>query len=180
MNVQFWFRHFIHVSHHWHRPIYQLLQQPLRHRSRWHWSCSCWRISHRCHNGRSRILQNRSTRCHFLRQFLVLLGTALQTACNCIGMLIAGGFINGICVGITSSQVLVYLAEIAKKETRGSIVVIRQWAIECGIFIMYFVGYGCKFIQTTATASFRTAWAIQFVPCVILMAGIPFLPRSPR
>ncbi|KAK6592881.1 High-affinity glucose transporter 12 [Botrytis cinerea] len=89
-----------------------------------------------------------------------LLGTALQTSCNGIGMLVAGRFINGICVGITSSQAPVYLAEIAKKESRGSIIVIQQWSIEW--------------------ASFRTAWAMQFVPCVILMMGIPFLPRSPR
>lgn len=57
-------------------------------------------------------------------------------------MLVAGRFINGICVGITSSQVPVYLVEITKKERRGSIVVIQQWAIEWGIFIMYFAGYG--------------------------------------
>ncbi len=116
----------------------------------------------------------------FFACFWWLLGTALQASCNRIGMLVAGRFINGICVGITSSQVPVYLAEISKKETRGSIIVIQQWAIEWGIFIMYFVGYACSFINTTPTASFRTAWAIQFVPCIVLMAGIPFLPRSPR
>ncbi|KAL2835102.1 general substrate transporter [Aspergillus cavernicola] len=43
---------------------------------------------------------------------------------------------------------------------------------------MYFIGYGCSFIS--GTASFRTAWGIQFVPCVFLMIGLPFLPRSPR
>lgn len=109
-----------------------------------------------------------------------LLGTALQAGCNGIAMLICGRFINGICVGITSSQVPVYLAEIAKHNVRGSIIVIQQWAIEWGIFIMYFVGYGCSFIRSTPTASFRTAWAIQLVPAVCLMIGIPFLPRSPR
>lgn len=109
-----------------------------------------------------------------------LLGTALQTACNGIAMLIVGRLVNGICVGITSSQVPIYLAEISCKETRGSIIGIQQWAIEWGIFIMYFVGYGCSFIESTPNASFRTAWAIQFVPCVFLMIGIPFLPRSPR
>lgn len=30
------------------------------------------------------------------------------------------------------------------------------------------------------TASFRTAWGIQFVPAILLMVGLPFLPRSPR
>lgn len=74
--------------------------------------------------------------------FWWLLGTAVQAGCNGVGMLVAGRFINGICVGITSSQVPVYLVEITKKERRGSIVVIQQWAIEWGIFIMYFAGYG--------------------------------------
>ena len=68
-----------------------------------------------------------------------LTGTAIQVACNGYGMLIGGRLINGICVGITSSQVPVYLAEIAKKEKRGSIIVIQQLAIEWGIFIMFFV-----------------------------------------
>ncbi|MCJ1359423.1 MAG: hypothetical protein MMC33_009425 [Icmadophila ericetorum] len=107
-----------------------------------------------------------------------LTGTAVQVACNGYGMLIAGRIINGICVGITSSQVPVYLAEIAKKEKRGSIIVIQQLAIEWGILIMYFIGYGCSFIS--GSASFRTAWGIQFVPAVLLMLGVPFLPRSPR
>lgn len=107
-----------------------------------------------------------------------LTGTAIQAGVNGFGMLIAGRVLNGVCVGITSSQVPVYLAEIAKKEKRGSIIVIQQLAIEWGIFIMFFVGYGCSFI--TGPASFRTAWAIQFVPCVLLMIGLPFLPRSPR
>ena len=107
-----------------------------------------------------------------------LAGTSVQVACTSVGMLVAGRFINGICVGITSSQVPVYLVEIAKKEKRGSIVVIQQWAIEWGIFIMYFAGYGCSFIP--GTASFRTAWGIQLIPGVLLMCGLPFLPRSPR
>ena len=109
------------------------------------------------------------------------IGTAVQASCNGVGQLIAGRFLNGICVGITSSQVPVYLAEIAKKEKRGSIVVIQQLAIEFGILIMFFIGYGCKFIGTeTETASFRTSFALQYVPAVLLLAGLPFLPRSPR
>jgi len=105
-------------------------------------------------------------------------GTSVQVACNGVGSLIAGRVINGVCVGITSSQVPVYLAEIAKKEKRGQLIVIQQLAIEWGILIMYFVGFGCSFIP--GPASFRTAWGIQFVPAVFLACGLPFLPRSPR
>lgn len=108
-----------------------------------------------------------------------LVGTAVQVSCKGYGQLIAGRVLNGVCVGITSSQVPVYLAEIAKKEKRGSIIVIQQLAIEWGIFIMFFAGYGCSFISG-ATASFRTAWALQFIPAVFLMIGLPFLPKSPR
>ena len=48
-------------------------------------------------------------------------------------MLIAGRFLNGICVGVTSAQVPVYLAEISKHKKRGAIIVIQQLAIEWGI-----------------------------------------------
>ena len=43
---------------------------------------------------------------------------------------------------------------------------------------MFFIGYGCSFIA--GPVSFRTAWGCQFIPAVILIFGIPFLPRSPR
>ncbi|KAG4030203.1 hypothetical protein MFRU_013g02220 [Monilinia fructicola] len=114
----------------------------------------------------------------FFACFWWLIGTAVQVSCKNYGQLIAGRILNGVCVGITSSQVPVYLAEIAKKERRGRIIVIQQLAIEWGIFIMFFSGYGCSFIA--GTASFRTAWGIQFIPAVLLMLGLPFLPRSPR
>ena len=93
-------------------------------------------------------------------------------------MLIGGRILNGITVGITSSQVPVYLAEVAKHSQRGTIIIIQQLAIEWGILIMYFIGYGCSFIA--GDDSFRTAWSMQFVPCVFFMAGLPFLPESPR
>ncbi|KAL2192681.1 sugar transporter-like protein [Corynascus similis CBS 632.67] len=107
-----------------------------------------------------------------------LIGTAVQVSVQNTGQLIAGRVLNGFTVGITSSQVPVYLAEIAKAEKRGSLVIIQQLAIEFGILIMYFIGYGCASIK--GTASFRTAWGTQFIPCVFLMLGLPFLPRSPR
>ncbi|KAK1783384.1 general substrate transporter [Copromyces sp. CBS 386.78] len=114
----------------------------------------------------------------FFACFFWLIGTAVQVACKNYGQLIAGRVLNGFTVGITSSQVPVYLAEIAKAEKRGSLVIIQQLAIEFGILIMYFIGYGCASIE--GPASFRTAWGIQFIPCFFLMLGLPFLPRSPR
>lgn len=61
--------------------------------------------------------------------FWWLLGTAVQTGTRGIGSLIAGRVLNGVTVGITSSQVPVYLAEISRKEKRGAIIIIQQLAI---------------------------------------------------
>jgi len=110
--------------------------------------------------------------------FFWLIGTAVQVSSQNWGQLIAGRVLNGFTVGITSSQVPVYLAEIAKREQRGSIVIIQQLAIEFGILVMYFIGYGCGYID--GPGSFRTAWGTQFIPAFFLIIGLPFLPRSPR
>lgn len=55
-----------------------------------------------------------------------LVGTALQVSTTTVAQLVVGRLLNGICVGIASSQTPVYLAEIAKKEKRGSILTIQQ------------------------------------------------------
>ncbi|KAI8909275.1 sugar transporter [Powellomyces hirtus] len=114
----------------------------------------------------------------FMACIFWVVGTIIQIFVTGVPTLIIGRAINGICVGITSSQVPVYLAEIAKKEKRGSIIVIQQLAIEWGILIMFGIGLGCKHIE--GTASFRIAWGTQLIPAVFLMVGLPFLPKSPR
>ncbi|KAG8530460.1 uncharacterized protein KY384_004963 [Bacidia gigantensis] len=44
-------------------------------------------------------------------------------------MLVVGRFINGLCVGIASAQVPVYIAELAPPSKRGRLVGCQQWAI---------------------------------------------------
>ncbi|KUL87618.1 hypothetical protein ZTR_05931 [Talaromyces verruculosus] len=81
--------------------------------------------------------------------------------------------------GITSSQVCVYLAELAPARIRGRIVGIQQWAIEWGILIMYLIAYGCS-VGVSGPAAFRIAWGIQGIPGLILLASLFFFPESPR
>ncbi|KAJ5737205.1 sugar transporter protein [Penicillium malachiteum] len=92
-----------------------------------------------------------------------LIGTTIQVACNGEAMLIVDRLLNGFC-----------------KEYRGIILCIQQWAIEWGIFVMYFISYGWSFYHGKPTGAFRGAWAMQYIPCIMLMIGLPFLPRSPR
>ena len=93
-------------------------------------------------------------------------------------MLIVGRFINGVCVGICSAQVPVYVSELAPPNRRGFVVGTQQWAITWGVLIMFYVSYGCSFL--TGDAAFRVPWGIQMLPAFILLGGLFFLPESPR
>lgn len=93
-------------------------------------------------------------------------------------MLIVGRFINGVCVGICSAQVPVYVAELAPAHKRGLVVGAQQWAITWGILIMFYISYGCSFLR--GTASFRVPWALQMIPAIFLFFGIFWMPESPR
>lgn len=109
---------------------------------------------------------------------LWIIGSILSCAAQNVAMLVVGRFVNGLCVGFTSSQVPVYLAEISRHSVRGKVIVIQQLAIEWGILIMYYLGYGLSYIE--GTASFRILWGIQMIPAIILMVMMPMLPESPR
>ncbi|KAA8896451.1 glucose transporter [Sphaerosporella brunnea] len=109
---------------------------------------------------------------------LWIVGSVVSLSAKNVGHLIAGRVINGFCVGITSSQTPVYLAELSPKNIRGRVVGIQQWAIEWGILIMYFISYGCTFINSPS--GFRLAWGLQAVPAVILFGALFFFPESPR
>lgn len=80
---------------------------------------------------------------------------------------------------MTSSQVCVYLAELAPARIRGRVVGIQQWAIEWGILIMYLIAYGCS-VGISGPAAFRICWGIQGIPGLILLASLFFFPESPR
>jgi MFS family permease len=51
-----------------------------------------------------------------------IIGSIITLSAQNVAHLIAGRVINGLCVGITSSQTPVYLAELSPKNIRGRIV----------------------------------------------------------
>ncbi|KAL2814354.1 general substrate transporter [Aspergillus cavernicola] len=106
-----------------------------------------------------------------------IIGSILSCASQNIGMLILGRFLNGMCVGICSAQVPVYVGELAP-HLRGLVMGAQQWAITWGILIMFFLSYGCSFL--TGPVAFRLPWGLQIVPGIILFLGLLFTPESPR
>jgi MFS family permease len=93
-------------------------------------------------------------------------------------MLAVGRVINGFSVGICSAQVPVYISEISPPSMRGRVVGMQQWAITWGILIMFFICYGCSYIN--GAAAFRLPWGLQMIPAIILGFALFFLPESPR
>ena len=108
-----------------------------------------------------------------------IIGSIVQCSAQNIGHLMAGRVVGGFAIGITSSQVLVYLAELAPAATRGRIVGIQQWSIEWGILIMYLISYGCS-VTIPRPEAFRIAWGIQAVPGAVLFGVLFLFPESPR
>ncbi|ODV88634.1 hypothetical protein CANCADRAFT_126349 [Tortispora caseinolytica NRRL Y-17796] len=110
--------------------------------------------------------------------FFWIVGAAIQSSSQNLAQLIIGRFIAGIGIGLASSQVPVYISEIAPKRIRGRLGSLFQWAVTWGIMIMFYISYGCTHIE--GPASFRTAWGIMILPGIVLMASLFLVPESPR
>ncbi|KAB8208013.1 general substrate transporter [Aspergillus parasiticus] len=116
---------------------------------------------------------------------LWIIGSTIMCASQNIGMLIVGRIFNGLCVGIESAQVPVYISEISPPSKRGRFVGVQQWAITWGILIMFYISYGCSYIGERSafgysTAAWRIPWGLQMIPAVFLFLGMMILPESPR
>ncbi|ODV97824.1 hypothetical protein PACTADRAFT_324 [Pachysolen tannophilus NRRL Y-2460] len=107
-----------------------------------------------------------------------MIGAAIQSSSQNRAQLICGRFISGFGIGISSSTAPSYVSEISPKKIRGTMGGIFQWSVTIGIMVMFFIGYGCTFID--GVGSFRLAWGLQIVPGAMLFVGVPFLPESPR
>ncbi|KAG5440374.1 hypothetical protein PCK2_000507 [Pneumocystis canis] len=105
-------------------------------------------------------------------------GAIIQSVSQNVTQLVVGRFISSIAIGLTSSQIPIWIAELSPKEMRGCLISIFQWSITWGICIMFYLSYGCTSIE--GPASFRVAWGLQTVPGVIFSIFVFFLPQSPR
>ncbi|SCU99094.1 LADA_0H17524g1_1 [Lachancea dasiensis] len=109
---------------------------------------------------------------------LWILGAILQSASQDVAMLVAGRVISGMGIGFGSSAAPVYCSEISPPRIRGTICGLFQFSVTMGIMILFYIGYGCHFIN--GQGAFRVTWGIQIVPGLVLLIAAFFLPESPR
>ncbi len=115
-------------------------------------------------------------RINILAAIIFVVGSAIAALATSPGMLIAGRLFLGLAIGIVSFSVPLYLAEIAPSNIRGRLVTFFQLAITIGILISYLCGY--------AFADYENSWRLMFwagfIPAALLLAGMFFVPESPR
>jgi len=81
----------------------------------------------------------------------------------------------GAAVGISSMLVPLYIAELAPEDIRGALVTLNQLAISSGVVIAYYVDY-----LLAGSGNWRWMFMSAVVPSVVLLAGLMFLPETPR
>ncbi|OGT43734.1 MAG: hypothetical protein A3F13_08325 [Gammaproteobacteria bacterium RIFCSPHIGHO2_12_FULL_40_19] len=76
---------------------------------------------------------------------------------------------------VASIAAPLYISEIAPKQYRGALVSLNQLAIATGIFISYLVDY-----HFSQHGEWRWMFGVGIIPASMLLAGMFFLPYSPR
>lgn len=114
---------------------------------------------------------------------ILVIGGGLCAGSVSIGMFIGARFAAGIGAGILACVVPQYQAEVSTPETRGAMVCVTGIMYAFGYSLAGWLGYGCYYFpRASGYASFawRFPLAFQcFFPLVVL-AGSPFVPFSPR
>lgn len=108
----------------------------------------------------------------------MIVGAAIQCGANGYAMMVAGRAIAGLGIGSLSMIVPLYQSELAPKEIRGRLIAIQQLMITLGIMVAFWVGAGTTHIN--GQASWRIPLGVQIAPALFLIAGVFFLPYSPR
>src|SRR5215203_4098676 len=92
-----------------------------------------------------------------------------------VGTLIFFRFLLGLGVGSASALVPSYISESAPTDVRGSLSSLFQLAITIGILVAYLVN-----AAFASAGEWRWPLGLAFVPALILLVGMYFLPETPR
>jgi len=77
------------------------------------------------------------------------LGAALQAGSASIAMLIVGRFIGGMSIGMLTSTIPLYAAELSEAKFRGVLSGLLQWMLSWGFLVAQWLGYGCSFVESS-------------------------------
>src|SRR5881398_3734664 len=90
-------------------------------------------------------------------------------------ILIVSRVVLGLAIGLASTNVPVYLSEVAPARARGWVVSLFQLAVTIGIVIAYLTDYTFAGME-----GWRWMLGLAVVPALVFGAGMFFLPETPR
>lgn len=110
--------------------------------------------------------------------FFILLGAGLASGAVNLPMLILGRFFTGVGGWSAVLCAIVYSQEISPAKQRGALGGIIGVGLSCGYISAAWVGLG--FFHLNDPINWRIPFIIQVVPTIINLAGVAFVPESPR
>ncbi|XP_075046862.1 solute carrier family 2, facilitated glucose transporter member 5 [Mixophyes fleayi] len=105
----------------------------------------------------------------------ILMGTSVLA--KSFEVIIVCRLVIGICAGLSSNVVPMYLGEMSPKNLRGAIGVMPQLLITVGILMAQI--FGIRFILGNTTG-WPILLALTGIPAVLELIFLPFFPESPR
>jgi SP family galactose:H+ symporter-like MFS transporter len=90
-------------------------------------------------------------------------------------ILIVSRVVLGLAIGLASTNVPVYLSEVAPSHARGWIVSLFQLAVTVGIVVAYLTDYAFAGVE-----GWRWMLGLAVAPAIVFGAGMFFLPETPR
>src|SRR6266478_3900171 len=103
------------------------------------------------------------------------IGALASAAAPSPPILIVSRVILGLAIGLASTNVPVYLSEVAPPHARGWIVSLFQLAVTVGIVVAYLTDYAFAGVE-----GWRWMLGLAVVPAIVFGAGMLFLPETPR
>ncbi|WDM00939.1 sugar porter family MFS transporter [Alicyclobacillus cycloheptanicus] len=108
------------------------------------------------------------------------IGSALS---NHMGWFVTARIVGGAGIGVSSTLVPIYIAEIAPAHLRGRLVSLNQLAVVIGISAIYFVNRwvaGAGSPRWDVTTSWRWMLGLGIIPGIVFMGLLLTVPESPR
>jgi len=103
------------------------------------------------------------------------IGALASAAAPSPAILIVSRVVLGLAIGLASTNVPVYLSEVAPPHARGWVVSLFQLAVTVGIVVAYLTDYAFAGIE-----GWRWMLGLAVVPALVFGAGMFFLPETPR
>jgi sugar porter (SP) family MFS transporter len=104
-----------------------------------------------------------------------IIGAILAAAAPTLFVLVVARFVIGLGIGVASTIVPLYIAEIVPVRSRGSMVALFQLAITAGILLAYLIN-----AAFADDGEWRAVFALACAPATLLLFGMLLLPESPR